>query len=410
MSEPSTPVSPRVLLGVSGAIAAYRAADVIRGLRRRGAEVDVALTKNAHNFVTPFLLGNLAGRPAIVDQFADSHADVRHVTAALEVDLLLIAPERLSNPGFRRRVFNALRQQPFMLVCDEAHCISDWGHDFRPQYRRLGRFIEQLPANVPVIGCTATANDRVIVDVEKQLGDGIETIRGPLRRKGLQLEVHFDKPAPETRLAWLVTNLPDLSGTGIIYCLKRTAVDTVSSYLNEHGIDCATYMGGGDKFSFGVDIEADGTDDTDVNKVNSSTSGYQAAASLGLGDNWTIAAGIADAEDSLNAANASNGSVAGATVHGTIGDFFIAGTYQQDDDDTGIQLHAAFGNFFVNYGQRDIDATTASPKITPTEAGIGWAQSIGENTTLWAEASQIDLDVTDGKSTEIYAALRYDWN
>jgi predicted porin len=164
-----------------------------------------------------------------------------------------------------------------------------------------------------------------------------------------------------------------------------------------------SYMGGGDKFSFGVDIEADGTDATDVNGVNSSTSGFQAAASLGLGDNWTIAVGAADSEDSTVASNATNATVAGATVHGTIGDFFLAGTYQQDDDDTGIEMHAAFSNFFVHFAQRDYDVAD----ITPTQIGIGYAQSIGENTTFWAEAQSVD---SDGgiDSTEIVAALRYD--
>ena len=164
-----------------------------------------------------------------------------------EIDLLLVSEQRLSNDRFRREWLPKLGQRVGMLVVDEVHCISDWGHDFRPHYRRIGRFIQQLPANVPVIGCTATANNRVIADVEKQLGDDIKTIRGPLRREGLRLEVHSDKSGPDARLAWLVANLPDLSGTGIIYCLTRRDVVNVAEFLREHGIDCATYMGGGDQ-------------------------------------------------------------------------------------------------------------------------------------------------------------------
>ena len=172
---------------------------------------------------------------------------LRDQLSAGEIDLLLVSEQRLSNDRFRRDWLPKLGQRVGMLIVDEVHCISDWGHDFRPHYRRIGRFIEQLPANVPVIGCTATANNRVIADVEKQLGDNITTIRGPLRRDGLRLEVHSDKPRPDARLAWLVANLPDLSGTGIIYCLTRRDVVKVSEFLREHGIDCATYMGGGDQ-------------------------------------------------------------------------------------------------------------------------------------------------------------------
>ena len=168
------------------------------------------------------------------------------------------------------------------------------------------------------------------------------------------------------------------------------------------------YQGGSDMFSFGVAVEANGTDTTAAGGNNTSTSGYQAAASVALGDNWNIGLGLRNAEDSD--IQPTNKDVVGGTVSGTLGNFYIAGTMQQDDIQTGLQLHAAFGNFFLNYGQRDIDATTTSPSITPTEVAIGWAQSIGENTTLWAEAAQIDGDVADSKSTELFAALRYDWN
>ena len=164
------------------------------------------------------------------------------------------------------------------------------------------------------------------------------------------------------------------------------------------------YSGGNDRFSFGISVEANGTDITEnPGGNNTSASGYQAGASIGLGDNWTIGAGVRDAEDS--AVQTTNGSIIGATVSGTIGDIYLAGTFQSDDDDDGIQLHAAFGGFFVNYGQRDLGVAD----ITPSEIGVGWAKSIGENTTFWTEAATIDSDGGDD-STEILAALRYDWN
>ena len=163
------------------------------------------------------------------------------------------------------------------------------------------------------------------------------------------------------------------------------------------------YSGGNDMFTFGVAVEANGTDTTEPGGNNTSTSGYQAAASIGLGDNWTIGAGIRDAEDS--AIQTTNGTIAGVTVSGNLGDIYLAGTFQSDDDDDGIQIHAGFGNFFVNYGQ--VDEGVAD--ITPTEIAVGYSQSIGENTTFWAEAASIDSDGgNDG--TEIIAALRYDWN
>ena len=162
------------------------------------------------------------------------------------IDLLLVSEQRLNNDRFRTEWLPELVRGVGMFVVDEVHCISDWGHDFRPYYRHIGRFIQWLPRSVPVIGCTATANDRVVADVEAQLGAGIITIRGALRRDGLRLEVHTDKRRPDARMAWLAANLPDMPGTGIVYCLTRRDVDNVADFLRAHGIDCATYMGGGD--------------------------------------------------------------------------------------------------------------------------------------------------------------------
>ena len=125
------------------------------------------------------------------------------------------------------------------------HCISDWGHDFRPNYRRIGRVLARLPATTPVIGCTATANDRVVADVEAQFGAGITTVRGPLARAGLHLEVHTDRQSADGRLAWLAENVPKFAGSGIVYCLTRGSVDRVADFLKEHEISCARYVGGG---------------------------------------------------------------------------------------------------------------------------------------------------------------------
>lgn len=162
-----------------------------------------------------------------------------------EIDLLLIAEQRLSNPKFRDEWLGQMESRIGLVVVDEVHCISDWGHDFRPHYRRIGSFLAGLPPTLPVIGCTATANDRVVADVETQLGDDILTIRGGLAREGLRLEVHTDKRRADARLAWLAENVPGLPGSGIVYCLTRRDVEVVAAFLRDHGIRCATYVGGG---------------------------------------------------------------------------------------------------------------------------------------------------------------------
>jgi ATP-dependent DNA helicase RecQ len=132
-------------------------------------------------------------------------------------------------------------------VVDEAHCISDWGHDFRPDYRRLADMLERLPDGVAVLGTTATANDRVVADVEEQLRAGgssapLRTYRGPLGRSSLRLEV-VDLPAQADRLAWLATWLPRLEGSGIVYTLTKRDADLVAGWLTAHGIAAEAYSG-----------------------------------------------------------------------------------------------------------------------------------------------------------------------
>jgi ATP-dependent DNA helicase RecQ len=111
-----------------------------------------------------------------------------------EVDLLLVSPERFNNPGFRAQVLSTVARSSGLLVIDEAHCISDWGHDFRPDYRRLVRVLELLPTGAPVLCTTATANDRVIEDVQAQLGAELTTLRGPLARESLALQMLETSP------------------------------------------------------------------------------------------------------------------------------------------------------------------------------------------------------------------------
>jgi ATP-dependent DNA helicase RecQ len=157
------------------------------------------------------------------------------------VDLLIISPEQLAKPEVIEKVLPLLRRS--LIVVDEVHCISDWGHDFRPDYRRLGQVINQLPPGVPVLGTTATANDTVIQDISMQLGNGLPVIRGPLRREGLSLSV-LDLPDRAARLSWLDKNLNRFDGTGIIYCLTPRDVDIVADFLKFQGHDIARYHSG----------------------------------------------------------------------------------------------------------------------------------------------------------------------
>lgn len=158
------------------------------------------------------------------------------------VDILLISPERLNNPDFRDRLLGPLTQSAGLLVVDEAHCISDWGHDFRPDYRRLARILELMPSNVPVLCTTATANNRVIEDIVEQLGAELAIIRGSLDRVSLSLNVIALNSQAE-RLAWLAQTVPELSGSGIVYCLTVADTQRVADWLNTKSIPSIAYSG-----------------------------------------------------------------------------------------------------------------------------------------------------------------------
>lgn len=159
-----------------------------------------------------------------------------------EVDLLLVSPERLANRRFRDEVLDHVGSRAGLVVVDEAHCISDWGHDFRPDYRRIKRVLDLLPAGVPVMACTATANDRVVDDVAAQLGTDLAVFRGPLARAGLALQV-IGLEAPAARLAWLAEVLPTMPGSGIVYCLTVRDTQVVTEWLTRHGMRALAYSG-----------------------------------------------------------------------------------------------------------------------------------------------------------------------
>jgi len=183
------------------------------------------------------------------EAWADTYAAIRQGS----VDVLLLSPERLNNPDFRDHVLGQLAASCGLLVVDEAHCISDWGHDFRPDFRRLRTLLPQLPAGIPVLATTATANSRVVADVAEVLGLGgaeqavdpaerVLVLRGNLDRTSLRLGV-LQLPSTAHRLAWLAERLAGFEGSGIIYTLTVAASQQVADYLRGHGYQVAAYSG-----------------------------------------------------------------------------------------------------------------------------------------------------------------------
>ena len=165
-----------------------------------------------------------------------------------QADAVLISPERLANDEFVRTVLLPIADRIGLLVVDEAHCISDWGHDFRPDYRRLVNVLRHMPSNMAVLGTTATANNRVVNDITTQLGD-IEAQRGPLLRETLALQA-VQLPDQSGRLAWLAEHLPQLPGTGIVYTLTKRDADQVAEWLTRNGIAAKAYYSGVEAVGF----------------------------------------------------------------------------------------------------------------------------------------------------------------
>ena len=228
-------------------------------LRRQGAGPTILVSPLLALMRDQVAAAARAGVRAVSINSSNAHewTDVLRQLEANEVDVLLVSPERLNNPSFRDEQLPALIARVGLLVVDEAHCISDWGHDFRPDYRRLRDLIAQMPAGVPVLATTATANSRVVQDVAEQVGvvasvfDGattpasgtnVVTIRGPLARSSLRLGV-LRLPDSRARLAWLLSHLSELPGSGIIYTLTVAAAEDTARLLRDAGHAVRAYTG-----------------------------------------------------------------------------------------------------------------------------------------------------------------------
>ncbi|GAB3126553.1 RecQ family ATP-dependent DNA helicase [Tsukamurella serpentis] len=206
----------------------------------------------------------------------DEWNTIEGALAAGEVDVLLVSPERLANPSFGRRVLSAMEGSLGLLVIDEAHAVSDWGHDFRPDYRRVSDVLTRMHPSAPVLATTATANARVTEDVAAQLGSATLVLRGPLARRSLQLNV-LPPLAPITRYAWVAKNLPELPGSGIVYALTvADAERLVDGVRAVHGSDhpVAAYTG-----KLDPDTRARLEDDLRANRVKA----LIATSALGMG-------------------------------------------------------------------------------------------------------------------------------
>jgi len=176
---------------------------------------------------------------------SDNQTDWDEIEAGVrrdDVDILLISPERLANERFRGQVLARVAERISLLVIDEAHCISDWGHDFRPHYRLLERIIRTLPRNLRLLATTATANDRVMKDLTEILGPQLEISKGDLNRPSLKLQT-IRLPNQAERLAWLAEHIPILTGHGIIYTLTIRDAVQVAEWLKSRGLIVESYTG-----------------------------------------------------------------------------------------------------------------------------------------------------------------------
>ncbi|MFF2484743.1 RecQ family ATP-dependent DNA helicase [Paenibacillus sp. NPDC058071] len=182
-------------------------------------------------------------RAATIDSSLNAQdlAEIEEDLSQGNIDVLFVSPERLANEHFMEETIPMIRGGIGMLVIDEAHCVSDWGHDFRPDYRRISRIVRALPSKVPVLATTATANNRVVEDIQEQLGS-MEVIRGPLARESLHIQT-IVMPKKAVRLAWLENNINNFPGSGIVYCSTISDCELVARWLRSRGISAEHYTG-----------------------------------------------------------------------------------------------------------------------------------------------------------------------
>ncbi|MDB5585897.1 MAG: ATP-dependent helicase, RecQ family [Devosia sp.] len=207
----------------------------------------------------------------------DDWAEIMSRVRDNEIDVLMVSPERLENPQFMDECLLPISENIEFIVVDEAHCISDWGHDFRPSYQRINRLLRDLPPNVAVLATTATANDRVVQDVLVQLGASTSLQRGPLTRETISLQT-VDLPDRASRLAWLSSALPQIAGSGIIYTSTVRDAKSVAAWLQEQGIVAEAYYG-----ALEADDDFDGRESLEQRLLHNEIKVLVSTNALGMG-------------------------------------------------------------------------------------------------------------------------------
>jgi len=216
---------------------------------------------------------NIGLRPVTIhSENRDEWEAAQSVLTRNECDIMLISPERLANPEFIRHVLQRFQKSIGLFIVDEAHCISDWGHDFRPDYRRIVRVLERLPPSVPVVCTTATANNRVVQDVVAQIRN-LQVQRGPLIRASLKL-FSIKLSDQSERLAWLAHFVPKLPGSGIIYCLTISDTRRVAAWLQQNGIVAREYHS---------DVESEDKEESERMLLANECKALVATVALGMG-------------------------------------------------------------------------------------------------------------------------------
>jgi len=199
--------------------------------------------------------------------------EVKNLLYQDQIDVLLISPERLANQEFEAEVLQPIASRILLFIVDEAHCISDWGHDFRPDYRRITRVLKLLPRNVPVLATTATANNRVVADIKQQLGDDLRIHRGALARRSLRLQ-NVMLPSQAERLAWLAAHLSELPGSGVIYTLTIADSERVARWLRQKGWEV---------YSYHADLETEKREQLEQMLLHNQVKALVATVALGMG-------------------------------------------------------------------------------------------------------------------------------
>lgn len=200
-------------------------------------------------------------------------AEIERKIQADQIDVLLVSPEKLASDDFRQNVLLPIADRIGFFIVDEAHCISDWGHDFRPDYQRITRVLQSLPGNIPVLATTATANNRVVSDITAQLGPHLQISRGPLTRESLSLQ-NIEMPGQASRLAWLAEQVPKLAGSGIIYTLTVRDADRVAQWLRLQNVNARAYHS---------DLAPEVREDLEHSLLGNTVKALVATTALGMG-------------------------------------------------------------------------------------------------------------------------------